>query len=68
MARRLTFEEAIELGRSLRLYDIYGDPILTRAEWERLGWWTRFRDRLLAWDPPKNDRSGYNPPPLDAPD
>jgi hypothetical protein len=55
MPEKMTFEEAMELGRALPRdiwLDQRGRPLLTREQWEKLGRWRRRRDVLLGWDPP----------------
>ncbi|HMJ04500.1 MAG TPA: hypothetical protein VK506_16275 [Conexibacter sp.] len=56
--KRWTFEQAMDYGIAMRRVDRYGRPIPTRAEWEQLGRWRRWRDLLLGWQPPKNDVLG----------
>ena len=58
--RRWTTEEAIEYGSSLPIYTRRGRRLLTRAEWEQLGRWRRFKDRVL-WLAPRKDGSVRGP-------
>ena len=51
--RRITLAEAVEFGRSMPVYDRRGRRLPRRAEWEQLSRWRRWRDILLACDPPR---------------
>ncbi len=54
----MTFDEAMEFGRSLpqsMWLDMNFKPMISRAEWEQLGRWRRWRDVLLGWQPLRDD-------------
>lgn len=57
MPRKVTYEEACEIGRSLDhiwINRVTGKPMMPRAEWERLPRWRRIRDVLLIRHPLKD--------------
>lgn len=59
MGRRISHEEAMEIGRNLPA-DVFishatGKPMISRAEWERLPRWRRIRDVVLFRQPRRGD-------------
>jgi len=51
-----TIRRAAERERNRTLYDRRGRRIPTRAEWEQLSRWRRWRDILCGWQPPEEYR------------
>ena len=56
--RRLSLEEAWDLGQSLPPIRQLFKPMMPRSEWEQLPWRRRLLDRMLLRQPPK----GYGAP------
>jgi hypothetical protein len=53
-SRRWTFAEIEQWVQAMPSYDRRtGKRIPTRAEWEQLSRWRRWRDILLGWEPRK---------------
>jgi hypothetical protein len=68
MKRRITLEEAMQIGASLPVslwLDRRGKPLMSRSDWEQLPRWRRLLDVLTFIQPPKGFGERPDPPKLD---